>query len=75
MTILAAPVESSIGLIMLMGIATKSSTLVVEYTVMARRAEGLTWRKALLDACQQHMRPIVITTIAMRAGMLPITFR
>jgi multidrug efflux pump subunit AcrB len=61
-----------IGMIMLMGIATKNSILLVEYAVMARREHGLSRMDALLDACRKRARPIVMTTIAMGAGMLPI---
>ena len=63
---------SMIGLIMLMGIATKNSILLVEYAIMARREHGLTRMEALLDACHKRARPIVMTTIAMGAGMMPI---
>ena len=63
---------SLIGLIMLMGIATKNSILLVEYAVMARRDHGMSRREALLDACHKRARPIIMTTIAMGAGMLPI---
>lgn len=63
---------SMIGLIMLMGIATKNSILLVDYVVMARRDHGLTRWEALLDACRKRARPIVMTTIAMGAGMTPI---
>jgi multidrug efflux pump subunit AcrB len=61
-----------IGMIMLMGIATKNSILLVEYAIMARRDRGLTRMDALLDACHKRARPIVMTTIAMGAGMMPI---
>jgi multidrug efflux pump subunit AcrB len=61
-----------IGMIMLMGIATKNSILLVEYAIMARRDRGLNRWDALLDACHKRARPIVMTTIAMGAGMLPI---
>ncbi|WP_342128767.1 efflux RND transporter permease subunit [Hydrogenophaga sp. OTU3427] len=63
---------SLIGLIMLMGVATKNSILLVEYAIEARRAHGLGRREAILDACHKRARPIVMTTIAMGAGMLPI---
>jgi len=63
---------SMIGLIMLMGIATKNSILLVEYAIMARRDHGMTRMEALLDACHKRARPIIMTTIAMGAGMLPI---
>jgi multidrug efflux pump subunit AcrB len=64
---------SLIGLLMLMGIVTKNSILLVEYAVMARRERGMSRSDALLDACSKRARPIIMTTIAMAAGMLPIT--
>lgn len=63
---------SLIGLIMLMGIATKNSILLVEYAIVARRDHGMTRMEALLDACHKRARPIIMTTLAMGAGMLPI---
>lgn len=63
---------SLIGLIMLMGIATKNSILLVEYAIVARRDHGMSRWDALLDACHKRARPIIMTTIAMGAGMLPI---
>jgi multidrug efflux pump subunit AcrB len=58
--------------VMLMGIATKNSILLVEYAIVARRDRGMSRWDALLDACHKRARPIVMTTIAMGAGMLPI---
>lgn len=63
---------SLIGLVMLMGIATKNSILLVEYAIVAQRDHGLSRVDALLDACHKRARPIIMTTIAMAAGMLPI---
>ncbi|WP_370261632.1 efflux RND transporter permease subunit [Limnobacter sp.] len=63
---------SLIGLIMLMGIATKNSILLVEYAIVARNERGMSRLDAVLDACQKRARPIIMTTIAMAAGMLPI---
>jgi len=68
----ALSMPSMIGLIMLMGIATKNSILLVDYVVLARREHGLDRWGALLDACHKRARPIIMTTIAMGAGMLPI---
>ncbi|MGZ5620712.1 MAG: efflux RND transporter permease subunit [Methylobacter sp.] len=68
----AFSMPSLIGLIMLMGIATKNSILLVEYAIVARRDHGMSRMDALLDACRKRARPIVMTTIAMGAGMLPI---
>lgn len=73
---------SLIGLIMLMGIATKNSILLVEYAILARRgsdgsdghpvAAPMSRFDALIDACHKRARPIVMTTIAMGAGMVPL---
>jgi multidrug efflux pump subunit AcrB len=73
---------SLIGLIMLMGVATKNSILLVEYAILARRghdgSDGLPATApmarfdALIDACHKRARPIVMTTIAMGAGMVPL---
>jgi multidrug efflux pump subunit AcrB len=63
---------SLIGLIMLMGIATKNSILLVEYAIVARRDHGMSRIDALLDACHKRARPIIMTTLAMGAGMMPI---
>ena len=68
----ALSMPSMIGLIMLMGIATKNSILLIEYAIMARRDMGMMRMEALLDACHKRARPIVMTTIAMGAGMMPI---
>jgi multidrug efflux pump subunit AcrB len=73
---------SLIGLIMLMGVATKNSILLVEYAIEARRGKpavdghpavpGMNRWDALMDACHKRARPIIMTTIAMGAGMMPI---
>ena len=68
----AITMPSMIGLIMLMGIATKNSILLVDYVILARRDHGLNRWDAVLDACHKRAQPIVMTTIAMAAGMLPI---
>ncbi len=68
----AMSMPAMIGLIMLMGIATKNSILLVEYVIMARRDHGMSRWEALLDSCMKRARPIIMTTIAMGAGMIPI---
>ena len=68
----ALSMPSMIGLIMLMGIATKNSILLVDYVIIARRDHGLKRWDAVLDACHKRARPIIMTTIAMAAGMMPI---
>ena len=67
----ALSMPSMIGLIMLMGIVTKNSILLVDYAILARQA-GLGRFEALVDACHKRSRPIVMTTIAMGAGMMPL---
>lgn len=61
-----------IGLLMLMGVVTKNSILLVEYAILARREHRMSRFEALMDACHKRSRPILMTTIAMGGGMLPI---
>ncbi|WP_366932547.1 efflux RND transporter permease subunit, partial [Mesorhizobium sp.] len=68
----ALGVTPLIGLLMLMGIAAKNSILLVEYALVAEKERGLGRFEALLDAARKRARPIVMTSIAMGAGMLPI---
>ncbi|WFP51571.1 efflux RND transporter permease subunit [Methylomonas sp. EFPC3] len=63
---------SVIGLLMLMGVVTKNSILLVEYAMIARREHGLSRLDAVIDSCRKRVQPILMTTIAMGAGMLPI---
>ena len=67
----ALSMPTMIGLIMLMGIVTKNSILLVDYAILARQG-GMARFDALVDACHKRSRPIVMTTIAMGAGMLPL---
>jgi multidrug efflux pump subunit AcrB len=46
--------------------------LLVEYAIVARRDHHMSRTDALLDACHKRARPIIMTTLAMGAGMLPI---
>ena len=59
-----------IGVLMLLGIAAKNSILLVEFAIEDERA-GQTRLQALHNACRERARPIVMTTVAMIAGMLP----
>ncbi|HWT72992.1 MAG TPA: efflux RND transporter permease subunit [Oxalicibacterium sp.] len=67
----ALSMPSMIGLIMLMGIVTKNSILLVDYAILARE-KGMSRFDALVDSCHKRSRPIIMTTIAMGAGMLPL---
>jgi hydrophobic/amphiphilic exporter-1 (mainly G- bacteria), HAE1 family len=62
---------SIIGFIMLMGLVTKNAILLVDFANQALR-EGKTLREALLSAGQVRLRPILMTTLAMIFGMLPM---
>jgi multidrug efflux pump subunit AcrB len=59
-----------IGMLMLMGIVTKNAIMLVEFAVEAIR-EGKPRDVAIIDAGMKRARPIVMTTIAMAAGMMP----
>ncbi len=60
-----------IGIIMLTGIAAKNSILLVDYAIIAMK-NGLSRREAIIDAAHKRARPIIMTTLAMGLGMLPI---
>jgi HAE1 family hydrophobic/amphiphilic exporter-1 len=59
-----------IGMLMLLGLAAKNSILLVEFAIEAER-RGLSRREALYEACRERARPIIMTTVAMAAGMAP----
>jgi HAE1 family hydrophobic/amphiphilic exporter-1 len=69
-TQLTLSLPSMIGLFMLMGIASKNSILLVEFAIEDQRA-GQPRLQALMNACRERARPIVMTSVAMAAGMLP----
>ena len=62
-----------IGLLMLIGIVAKNAIMLVDFAVEAR-VRGLPRRQALIEAGRKRARPIVMTSIAMIAGMLPSAF-
>ncbi len=64
---------SMIGIILLMGLVTKNAILVVDFANVQRRA-GLSRRDALIRAARVRLRPILMTTLAMIFGMLPLAF-
>lgn len=68
----ALSLPSLIGLLLLTGIATKNSILIVDYAIIGERDLGLSRHDAIIDACRKRARPVIMTTIAMGAGMLPI---
>ena len=64
-------ISSLIGILMLMGIAAKNSILLVDYIVIAEQG-GMARHQAILDAAHKRARPILMTTFAMGAGMVPV---
>lgn len=60
-----------IGILMLMGIADKNSILLVDY-MLELMARGKPRREAIIEACMVRARPIIMTSLAMLAGMMPI---
>ncbi len=59
-----------IGVLMLIGIVTKNAIMLVDFAIEAR-AKGMPRRQAITDAGSKRARPIVMTTVAMVAGMVP----
>jgi len=64
---------SVIGVIMLMGLVTKNAILLVDFANRARR-DGMERTEALLMAARVRLRPILMTTLAMIFGMVPLAF-
>ncbi len=62
--------SAMIGLLMLMGLAAKNSILLVEFAI-EQENKGVSQTDALIRACRERARPIVMTTVAMAAGMVP----
>jgi len=64
---------SIIGVVMLMGLVTKNAILLVDFAIRARE-EGMERADALLMAARVRLRPILMTTLAMIFGMVPLAF-
>ena len=62
---------SIIGIVMLMGLVTKNAILLVDFAIRAQH-EGMERTQALLQAARVRLRPILMTTLAMIFGMLPL---
>src|SRR3546814_10133886 len=60
-----------LGLLMLIGIASKNSILLVDYAVMAADGHGLSQHDAQIDACGKRRPPVIMTTMALGAGRRP----
>ena len=65
-------IMSLIGVILLMGIVAKNAILLIDFAKWAREKEGVTRREALIQAGAIRLRPILMTTLALIAGMIPV---
>ncbi|MBE9168030.1 efflux RND transporter permease subunit [Pleurocapsales cyanobacterium LEGE 06147] len=65
-------VYCQIGLVMLIGLASKNSILIVEFANQLRE-EGLSITKAVIEASQERLRPILMTAISTLIGIFPLT--
>ena len=68
----ALSLPSLIGLLLLTGVATKNSILIVDYALIGERDQSLSRHDAIIAACRKRARPVIMTTLAMGAGMLPV---
>ncbi|NUQ11973.1 MAG: efflux RND transporter permease subunit [Gemmatimonadaceae bacterium] len=65
-------IMSLIGVILLMGIVAKNAILLIDFAKWARERDGLSLRDALIEGGAIRLRPILMTTFALIAGMLPV---
>ncbi|HET9066989.1 MAG TPA: efflux RND transporter permease subunit [Gemmatimonadales bacterium] len=65
-------IMSLIGVILLMGIVAKNAILLIDFAKWARERQGMSLRDALIEAGRIRLRPILMTTFALIAGMIPV---
>jgi hydrophobic/amphiphilic exporter-1 (mainly G- bacteria), HAE1 family len=65
-------IMSLIGVMMLMGIVAKNAILLIDFAKWAREDRGVPRRDALIEAGRTRLRPILMTTLALVAGMIPV---
>jgi HAE1 family hydrophobic/amphiphilic exporter-1 len=65
---------AGVGMILLAGIVAKNSILLVDFAMQRVRDHGANARDAILEAAPLRLRPIVMTSVAMIAGMIPVAF-
>jgi len=61
-----------IGIVMLIGIVKKNGIMMVDFAIVAERGRGLAPREAILEACKERFRPILMTTLAAMCGAIPL---
>jgi len=61
-----------IGVILLIGIVKKNAIMIIDFALNAERAEGLSTRDAIFQACMLRFRPIMMTTFAAMLGAVPL---
>ncbi len=66
-------IMSLIGVILLMGIVAKNAILLIDFAKWARERAGMPLREALIEAGAIRLRPILMTTFALIAGMIPVS--
>ena len=65
-------ITSLMGILMLIGIVVNNAILMLDYTNQLEREEGLDLKKALIEACPVKLKPIIMTSLALILGMLPM---
>ena len=61
-----------IGIVLLIGIVKKNAIMLIDFALEAERERGLSPREAILDACAERFRPIIMTTLAALLGAVPL---
>lgn len=69
---LASDVYTQIGFVMLIGLASKNSILIVEFANQLRQEQNLSITKAAIEAAQLRLRPILMTALSTMIGILPL---
>lgn len=68
----ALGITSMMGIIMLIGIVVNNAILMLDYANQLRRESGLSAKEALIEACPTKLKPIIMSTLALILGMLPM---
>ncbi|MCA6997438.1 efflux RND transporter permease subunit [Dickeya solani] len=63
-----------IGILLLIGIVKKNAIMMIDFALAAQRSQGMSPHDAIVQACMQRFRPIMMTTLCAMMGALPIAF-